>query len=72
MECMFNYKKDEPSERHFLFVILGTFYSEEFCKVVRNAYKHMSAHYKSKDDDLIALTPEMKKIMKNVISYKSK
>ena len=72
MEYMPDYVPGELPERDFFFNVLSTLYPKEVQLLVEASYKARQLHFKKMEDEMIELTPEIKKLIESTVTYKSK
>ena len=72
MEYMPDYAPEELPERDFFFNVLSTLYPKEVQLLVEASYKARQLHFKKMKDEMIELTPEIKKLIESTVTYKSK
>ena len=72
MKYMPDYESNQVTEKEFFFGVLSTVYPKETRDMVEAAYKARNTHYKKENDKMVELTPEVKKAIDSILSYKSK
>ena len=72
MEYMPDYAPGELPERYFFFNVLSTLYSKEVHLLVDASYKARQLHFKKVNDEMIELSPEIKKLIESTVTYKSR
>ena len=70
IEYMPDYAPGELQERDFFFNVLSTLYPKEVQLLVEASYKARQLYFKKMEDEMIELTPEIKKLIESTVTYK--
>ena len=72
MKYMTDYESNQVLKKSCFFGVLSTVYPMEKRDMVEAAYKARNTHYKKEKNEMVELTPEVKKAIDSILSYKSK
>ena len=67
-----DYKENQLPDRRFMFAILATFRFDQLDNMIKNANKNRSLDSKDKDNELVYITQNLYKEIKDVKTHKRK